>query len=299
MNNRVIITLCGVAILLSPLRVHAAQCDDPKTTDEIAQCLGIELRDSDTKINQSYKELIDKLDRANQSKLRNEQLAWIKERDAACGLNTKESNREKWYQALLADYRKTVCVTRYTRQRTAELDRMLGKVSPPASGKPIPTEEAKQPGFSRTLADYRVLSKENKEKGRWYLELAVNSAEIAKFSPTALFLGCADENASNTFGTLFHVRGSDTSAPVIRFGFALDLESGKLYLRRNGTWTSGAPGSSGGMDLKLGRAYRCGAESTALVAPLVEKGFLQLNLGDKTFAYSMPDGYRPFTEGSQ
>ena len=83
---------------------------------------------------------------------------------------------------------------------------------------------------------------------------------------------------------------------IVRVGFALDLEAGKLYVRRNGAWPRGVPGSSGGMDLKLGRTYRCGADSTALVAPLVEKGFLQLNFGEKAFSYSMPDGYRPFAE---
>jgi hypothetical protein len=203
------------------------------------------------------------------------------------------------YRALLTDYRKTVCVTRYTRQRTAELERMLAKLSPQPQGKPAPAEEPKQPAISHTQADYRVLSKENKEKGRWYLEIAVNSGGIAKFSPTALFLGCAEEKGGDTFGTLVHVRGSDTLLPVIRFGFALDLEGGKLYVRKNGTWTSGMPGSSGGLDLKLGRAYRCGTDSTALVAPLVEKGFLQVNLGEKAFAYSMPDSYRPFSEGGK
>lgn len=287
---------CGVAVLLVALSAHAAQCDNPMTSEDIAQCLGNELRDSDTKINLSYKELMNKLDSSDQAKLRNEQRVWIKDRDAVCGLNTKESNREKWYQAILTDYLKTVCVTRYTRQRTAELNRMLARFTPQAQPKAAPAAEPRQSAVSHTQADYRVLSKESKEKGRWYLEITVNSGEIAGFSPTALFLGCIEEKVRANFGTLAHIRGSDTSLPIMRYAYALDLEAGKLYVRRNGTWNRGTPGSSGGMDLKLGRNYRCGADSTVLVAPLVEKGFLQLNFGEKAFAYSMPDGYRPFSE---
>jgi uncharacterized protein YecT (DUF1311 family) len=95
MNHQIIISLGGVAILLMAFGAHAAQCDDPKTSEDTAQCLGTELRDSDAKINLSYKELINKLGSGDQANLRKEQLAWIKERDAVCGLNTKESNRER------------------------------------------------------------------------------------------------------------------------------------------------------------------------------------------------------------
>src|SRR5882724_4164682 len=127
MRFRIPLPVLTLAILSIAFRAHAGECDDPKSSEQIAQCLGKDLRDSDEKINSSYKELISTLNESDKANLRTAQRAWIKDRDSTCQLNTKESNREKWYDALLKDYAKTVCVTRYTRQRTKELDVLLAK----------------------------------------------------------------------------------------------------------------------------------------------------------------------------
>jgi uncharacterized protein YecT (DUF1311 family) len=292
--------LCIIIILVA-VGAYAAECDKPSSSEDVAYCLGKELRDSDAKINQTYQILMSKLAKDEQEKLRQDQRAWIKERDAVCNCASKESNREKWYQELLKDYRKTVCVTRYTRQRTAELGRMLTDLSPKPQGKESPPVPSQPPWNTvrHVETDYQIWSIGGKTTGRWYFEATVNPGGIAGFSPTALWMGCSDMKSGNTHGTLSQIRSSDTNSPIYRMGFALDLESGKLYARRNGTWSKGSPGSSGGLDLKLNRPYRCGMETTVPIAPLVDKGYLQVNFGEKPFVYSIPDGYRPLIEGGK
>ena len=275
---------------------YAQQCDNPGSSEDVAYCLGAELRESDGKINKTYRALMGKLGQDEKESLRQEQREWIKERDAVCASASKESNREKWFQWLLKDYGKTVCVTRYTRQRIAELDGMLTDLSSkPQAQKPQSKPIKKK--MKSVQGSYAIWSAE-KKSGRWYFEVTVNRGGIARFSPSALWIGCRDKKINQNAGMLLNIRGSDTSAPVSRLGFALDLESGKLYFRTNGNWYEDKPGSSGGIDLKL-NPHSCGMETTVLIAPLVDKGYLQPNFGGKPFMYSMPDGYRPFVEAGR
>jgi Uncharacterized protein conserved in bacteria len=291
----------GIIIILIASGTYAAECDNPSASEDMAYCLGKELRESDVKINQTYQTLISKLAKDEQEKLRQDQRSWIKERDAVCNCASKESNREKWYQWLLKDYRKTVCVTRYTRQRITELDRMLADLSPKPQAKESPTlpPQSASKKVKNVEADYEIWAKSDETVGRWYFEVTLNSWAIAQFSPSALFAGCKDKKTQQSSGVLDHIRASNVKAPVVYFGFALDLESGKLYIRRDGIWYKGPPGSSGGLDLKLSHPYSCGIETTALIAPLVDKGYLQPNFGEKPFMYSIPDGYLPFSEGGK
>ena len=291
-----------IIIILIASGAYAAECDNPRSSEDVVYCLGKELREYDVKINHTYQTLISKLAKDEQEKLRQGQRSWIKERDAVCNCTSKESDREKWYQWLLKDYRKTVCVTRYTRQRISELDRMLTDLSPKPQDKeyssvPLQKAPSKNKTVNNVQADYQVWSISEKNTGHWYFEITVNQQEIAGFSPTALWTGCRDNNLGMTSGAIFHIRSADINLPIYRMGFALDLESGKLYPRVNGTWTKGLPGSSGGFDLKLSHTYRCGVETTAPMAPLIEKGYLESNFGSKSFVYSIPDGYRPLDEG--
>ncbi|MCX8069076.1 MAG: lysozyme inhibitor LprI family protein [Thermodesulfovibrionales bacterium] len=281
-------------IILQAAGSHAGVCDNPLSSEDVARCLGIELRESDAKINEIYKALMEKLSDSDRARLRQAQRAWIKERDSACELDSKESNREKWYQNLLKDYVKTVCVTRYTRQRTMELERMASDIASKSQKNKasVPAQSFPKP------ADYKLWAAGSPSSGLWYFEVTVDVGAIAGFSPSALWMGCFDRKAKHAYGTLFQIRACDTDGPLVRMGYALDLASGKLYLRSDGKWVYGAPGSSGGMDLKLGTIYGCGIETTALIAPLIDKGYLQPNFGEKQFTYAVPDGYRPLAEAN-
>ena len=56
------------------------------------------------------------------------------------------------------------------------------------------------------------------------------------------------------------------------------------------------PGSARGLDVKLGRQYRAFVISSVAMNGLIAKQLIQINFGDRPFAYAMPPGYRPFAE---
>jgi hypothetical protein len=107
-----------------------------------------------------------------------------------------------------------------------------------------------------------------------------------------LWMGCA--NPEHAHGGLLNIRTHDAGYGVHAVGVALDLQDGKMYVRNNGSWDKGAPGSAKGLDLKLGRIYKCGLTSTIAVSPLEKLNFVEVNFGSKPFKYALPDGYRPF-----
>jgi hypothetical protein len=115
--------------------------------------------------------------------------------------------------------------------------------------------------------------------------------EIAKFHPTALWVGCS--NREESFGSLLNIRSYQSGDGVRLVGVALDLQDGKMYLRKDGSWDGGTPGSAKGLDLKLGRFYQCGISSTIAVSPLEQLNLVEVNFGSRQFRYAIPDGYRP------
>ncbi len=287
--------LCTLIALLAAGIASADDCTDAKTSAAIAQCLAQGLRRSDDKINASYQALITKVDGPAKAELRRSQRAWIKERDADCGTDTRESDREKWYQFLTTDYGKIVCVTRHTEQRTATLESLLKN---PSAGDSNSVGDRATPGpVANDKKDYRLLSNTSRDKGLWYYEVTVNPAQIALFSPTTVWYGCRLEH--QYAGGLFQVRQTDSMARATTGGIALDLDAGKIYVRVEGNWIIGNPGSSGGEDIQLGQKYRCGVETTALLAPFLADGSIRINYGELPFRYSLPDGYRPFSDGGK
>lgn len=282
--------LCGVAILLASFGAYSAECDDPKTSLEISLCLGKELRDSDVKINQSYKELMGRLTGRDKATLRNQQRAWIKERDTVCDLDTKETNREKWFQELLLDYGKTICVTRYTRKRTGELDRMLsnssmqpGMISEPPKADASPANNL-DVAYDRRPATVHM-------NGKWYYEMLIDYSQVAQIGPVALVIGVSE--SGHLVGSMDNIRKQDAGKDPITVGIAVDLDNGKLYISRNGAWIGGAPGSNEGLDLKLGRNYY-GTFAISADSPktYLDNKALIPNFGDRQMTYAIPAGYK-------
>lgn len=296
MNHRILLHL--FALLLSPLATgaYAEECDDPRSSEQIAQCLGKDLRDSDAKINSSYKELMGKLNESDKANLRQAQRNWIKDRDANCQLDSKESNRERWYQALLKDYAKTVCVTRYTRQRTTALEAMLVKLSPQQNTPPsqrIPSTPASPAAAARPELAYDQRPVTPHGSGKWYFEFAVNYGEIVMIEPCVISVGVTNQQVFS--GILDNIRPKHSNKDVMRYGFAVDLDNGKLYISKNGAWQNGEPGSNLGHDLKLGRDYFGGFRVSAdSVAPYLERKAIVPNFGDSAMTYALPAGYSPW-----
>lgn len=295
MKQQCLMALCTLATLLAAGTAVADDCADPKTSSAIGQCLAQDLRHSDDKINLSYQELMRKLDAPVKAELRRSQRAWIKERDADCGTDTRETDREKWYQFLSTDYGKIVCVTRHTQQRTATLERMLEK--PSVDDSQSASQKTAPAPVANDKKDYRLLSKTSRDKGLWYYEVTVNPAQIAPYSSTTVWFGCRLEH--QYAGGLVQVHAQDTIARPMIGGIALDMDAGKIYVRIDGRWIVGEPGSSGGENIHLGQEYRCGVETTALLAPLLASGSVEINYGKTSFAYLLPAGYRPFSDAGE
>jgi uncharacterized protein YecT (DUF1311 family) len=103
--RRLLVLMFGMSVCLA-VPTFALDCDAPQTDADVAACLEAELRDSDAKINQTYQALMRQLDEQKKVALRDEQRAWLKKRDVACHLDSKESDRQRWMQAILRDYKK-------------------------------------------------------------------------------------------------------------------------------------------------------------------------------------------------
>lgn len=273
---------------------RADSCDTAVRSEDVARCLAAQVRAADERINSSYRQLSAKESPGERLRLRDEERAWIRQRDAACGISEHGSDREQWYAELLVDYRTAVCATHYELDRAAELERRLSGSPGPAA----PVGE-RRPAVSPPAGEastYNVLSRATLRTGRWYFEVTIDRASISASAATAVWWGCRLEHISS--GSITHVHSTDTAAPMVRGAIAIDLEAGRIYIRRDGVWVQGAPGSSGGDDVTPGQRYRCGIETTVPVGPLLDAHQLQLNFGDAPFDYALPEGYRPLADAS-
>jgi uncharacterized protein YecT (DUF1311 family) len=274
--------------------VTRAQCDNPKTDAARAECIKTELKGSDSTINRIYGELSKSVTPADKISLRNEQRAWLKTRDHSCGITWSKGDREAWFNDLLKDYQKTVCVVRLTNDRVQTLQdyQKTNTVAPASNAAANPASGELQ---------YDLASNEGKSKGKWYFEVKVDGAAIQKMSEVTFFIGvsqaepeqgAANENGEAT-GTFVMIRRNNKNPDSGTLGFAVDLDNGKLYSSQDGTWQGGAPGTAGGQDLLKGRTYKAFLNSSSAVNDFLKKHALDMNYGGRAFLYHLPDGYKP------
>ncbi|MDR0277211.1 MAG: lysozyme inhibitor LprI family protein [Paucimonas sp.] len=88
MNPRI---LTAALVLLGASQIAQAdsysQCmQAANTTVAMRDCSGAELKRQDTRLNQAYKSTMNSLEQPQQDKLREAQRAWVKYRDANCGM---------------------------------------------------------------------------------------------------------------------------------------------------------------------------------------------------------------------
>jgi uncharacterized protein YecT (DUF1311 family) len=270
-----------------------AQCDNPKTSAQRAQCVGDELRGADRTINRVYGDLMKSLTPEDRGSLRNEQRAWIKMRDENCGLAWSKGGREAWLADLLQDYQKTVCVVRLTNDRVQALYSYQKSNTVVPVSAPVATSDS--------TPVYELFTHEPKARGKWYFEVKVDEPAIQKLAEATFSAGViqavASEGATNerggSYGNLITIRRIDKNVELYTLGFALDVDNGKLYLSKNGEWYEGNPGSSGGLDLLRGRAYKGELSSSVSLNPFLGSHLIDVNFGERAFAYHMPDGYSP------
>ncbi len=100
--------------------VQTIDCAKATTTVEINECTAREAKDADRKLNQIYQKLTPKLSSKQRQRLTQAQLEWIKFRKGTCEYEAGELGGGT---ASTAAY--SSCITRVTKQRTADLQRYL------------------------------------------------------------------------------------------------------------------------------------------------------------------------------
>lgn len=257
----------------------AASCDRPKTDEAWKKCLNTELRRSDETINTEYQHLMGLLSKTQQNTLRSQQREWLSSRDRACKLDTRESNREKWFQKILKDPYQTVCVVRFTTARTEELKTYR------------PSQDLI--GNDYNPEDYEFYSPQGYSKGKYYFEVEVKTSQVALQQEVSLYIGVASSVMQS--GWSLNVRKYMKNDPSNVVGIAFDLDNGKIYTMQDGVWRD-EPGGNTGLDLKLGQNYSALVSSSVSLKALLQKKLVKINLGKEKFNYAIPKGYKAFAK---
>jgi hypothetical protein len=246
---------------------------------------------------------------ADKTSLRDAQRKWLKDRDKTCGLDNKESNREKWLQAILTNQRKTVCVVRYTFERVSELDTLLKQKAPAKAVEAPPAPQAPQfptpepsaaPALplpaSLVFADdgYRAITANTHERGKWYYEVWLDRGAIAQLGDLLITPGYFSQKGYGVI-RMVNIRHTQAGMQAIVIGLALDLNDGFVYVRQDDHWQV-APGVAGAVTAPMNASYVGGIESSTNVRELIIRGLIKVNVGERPFAGTPPDGYRAWGE---
>lgn len=262
----------------------AIECNDPKF-GVASICASSNLIRSDLEMNSAYKWLIVKLELAKATKLKSDQIAWIKERNNVCKLSSDDTRGGNWFSKVLKNPTKSICVMRYSNARTVELNSMIEKQKSLTSIAQHPSQ------------DYIHYSEVTHEHGLWYFEVLVNAGEIAQVTPVDVALLCKPSDPNEflpavglhaNYKPMVNVTGENL------IGLALDLNKGKLYDSMNGKWQHGKPGSSDGFDVSLGHPLICGIQTNEPVENLLERKLIEVNFGARPFVYTPPPEYKPY-----
>lgn len=135
--------------------------------------------------------------------------------------------------------------------------------------------------------------------GKWYFEVNVDIGRVARIMPTTFAIGLADLSNRQNFslvGTMTNIQAQDADRGIESYGIAADLDHGKIYVSKNGSWTSGAPGSDQGAEIKPGRDYHATFLVSAKQAnqQYLDSGAIVPNFGDRPLQYDVPEGYLPW-----
>jgi uncharacterized protein YecT (DUF1311 family) len=98
-----------------------AVCNNLNSQADINNCAAARYRQADRRLNEVYKQVISKLNQREREKLIDEQLAWIRGRDAACKEFRIDATSSAYSGA------RDSCLASQTDKRTAELEKYLQK----------------------------------------------------------------------------------------------------------------------------------------------------------------------------
>ena len=275
----------------------AGPCDQPQSEAAVSQCLAIELQNVYSKLSMAYRNQIAAASAIQEAEFRDSESSWEKRRNTKCEVDIQGPNISDLLHALAANPRKVTCVIRETREHLKQFEKSRILAAEPASAK-IPVSKP-----VTAMADFHWISPVTRSSGKWYFEVTLDKRSIARTQevlgvswPMAIWIGCSDTKGTYDIGTLVEIRAGSAQISET-LGFALDLDRGKLFVSRNGSWQNGNPGSSGGKAIRQGLAYICALDSTVAIWPLLNKKIVNVNLGDEPFRFSLPREFRPFHKG--
>ena len=129
MNGRLLVVIATSVSLFgngfsqaSPQLAQATNCANVTTTVAINECTLQQAKAADRKLNQAYQKLKPKLSTKQKQRLTQAQLEWIKFRDRTC-----EYEAGEYEDGTAASSIYSLCLTRVTTQRTADLEDYLNR----------------------------------------------------------------------------------------------------------------------------------------------------------------------------
>lgn len=140
---------------------------------------------------------------------------------------------------------------------------------------------------------YKAFTVNSHERGKWYYEVWIDRNQIAKMGDLLITPGYFSQK--NNAIRMVNIRHTQIGMGPLVIGMALDLTDGFVYMRQNGEWKI-APGFSGAIVMPLNGAYVGGVEASSQIHELIRRGLVQVNVGQRLFAHSAPDGYRAWGE---
>jgi uncharacterized protein YecT (DUF1311 family) len=279
--------LLAAVILIAISGKAAAVCDINLPPEERTACVTKELRQADEALNRTYQSVLATQDSTHRDLFRDEQRFWLVLRDRECDVALRQSKDKQWAEKLGKYDLKAICVTQMSRLREAEL-RIFG-------GTPLSRSLAPRAQMRGT---YRLSSIESRDTGKWYFEVTVEAAQLSLVIDALVFIGVTSDTGN--VGTMVSVRPEGRAMGITllpndkRIGIAIDLDRGKLYVRQNGAWTVGSPGSEDGLPLNFGHRIQVTVDSSVPIRGLVDKGLIYINYGMDSFVDPIPDGYSPY-----
>jgi len=236
----------------------------------------------DTQLDKDYKEIQSRLLANNRKKLTAEQRLWIKRRDAICQLDNSDfRSRKQWHQHLRKDWRKMLCVVRLTVARSKVIGKYYNRV--------LTGRDPKIADPTKLRLDKKAASEFPSQTGRWYGERIVDIDTLKKRGDVAVFFGV--RSFKTGYGKSLRITRDSKLPSTMVIGTAVDLVNNKIYIRINGQWEDGRPGSGGGTPMKPGKEIYSYTEASIPLEPLYMDRVIISNLGQAKFVYPPPTGF--------
>ncbi|MCW5626136.1 MAG: DUF1311 domain-containing protein, partial [Burkholderiales bacterium] len=242
--------------------------------------------------------------------LRREQVVWLNRRDRECGLGTWITDRYTWDRELKLSEAKRRCHREVTDERVHVLTERIPVDRRQEIREHLPTWMAPHmhPVILRNDDDAHAITTITPliPVGKRYFEVEIDADVVALDYDVFMFIGLEDIYGVEQAGVRVHfadrrVQGVRAAGGAVavqpkrpRFvvGVAADFDTGRVYPRLDGDWLSSAPGAvAGAENLVPDIAYRVLLSMERRIRPLMKRGAIVFNTGEKPFVHPMPAGY--------